>query len=260
MILVNNIVNNGTSFSEDIFTKGLSIYEVIRIFKGHPIFLKDNIIRLNNSLKESNIPINAESLYLPDKLQRYIELAHITEGNLKYVLHFQSETPDEYIFRIPHAYPTEKDYRQGVPTMTYEAMRENPGVKYINLNLRTLADRLIEEHGVYEILLVDREGFITEGSRSNVFFIQNDTLYTSPLEYVLPGTSRKRVFDICKQENIRIVEKRVGCNNLNDYDVAFLTGTSPLILPIARVNEVDYCPDNTLLRKLMERYFALLES
>ena len=38
MILVNNIVNNGTSFSEDIFTKGLSIYEVIRIFKGHPIF------------------------------------------------------------------------------------------------------------------------------------------------------------------------------------------------------------------------------
>ena len=44
MILVNDIVNNGTSFSEDIFTKGVSIYEVIRIFKGHPIFLKDNII------------------------------------------------------------------------------------------------------------------------------------------------------------------------------------------------------------------------
>lgn len=259
MVLVNNCADNNPDFSEAIFSEGLNIYEVVRVFHGHPIFLKDNILRLDNSLEKSNIPIRAESLQLPDKLQRYIELEHITEGNLKYVLHFQTEIPDEYIFQIPHAYPTEKDYRTGVPVMTYEAMRENPGVKYINPELRALADRLMKEHRVYEVLLVDREGYITEGSRSNVFFIRKDTLYTSPLEYVLPGTSRKRVFDICKRENIRIVEQRIECNTLEKYDVAFLTGTSPLILPIARVDGVDYHPDNTLLRKLMEHYFALLE-
>lgn len=51
MILLNNAINDGNKFSEAIFENGLSIYEVIRIFKGHPIFLTDNLIRLDNSLK-----------------------------------------------------------------------------------------------------------------------------------------------------------------------------------------------------------------
>ena len=75
-------------------------------------------------------------------------------------------------FPIPHAYPTSEDYKQGVPTLTYSAMRENPGVKYINTDLRTRTNRLIKQKQVYEVLLVDKEGYITEGSRSNVFFIR----------------------------------------------------------------------------------------
>ena len=88
MILQNNLVTSEAGFSEKIFEKGLSIYEVIRIFKGNPIFLKDNLLRLDNSLKKSNIDIHVEDLNLPDKLQHFIRLENMTEGNLKYVLHF----------------------------------------------------------------------------------------------------------------------------------------------------------------------------
>lgn len=259
MILINNAVNDGAGFSDKIFEEGLSIYEVIRIFKGHPIFLKDNLIRLDNSLKKSNIGIDVESLNIPAKLKQFIALENIAEGNLKYILHFTTGKPDEYIFQIPHSYPTDRDYEQGVPVITHEAIRENPGVKYINADLRTLTNKLIRDNRVYEILLVDREGYITEGSRSNVFFIKDETLYTSPLEYVLPGTSRKRVFDICKAHDIRIEEKRVSVDSLEDYDVAFLTGTSPLILPINRIDNIHYQTGNAFLRRLMKYYFALLE-
>ena len=89
--LLNNAINDGNKFSEAIFENGLSIYEVIRIFKGHPIFLTDNLIRLDNSLKKSNIGIHVQSLNIPDKLNRFITLEHITEGNLKYVLHFTTD-------------------------------------------------------------------------------------------------------------------------------------------------------------------------
>ena len=143
MIFINNTIQPENRFSENIFEKGLSIYEVIRIFEGSPIFLKDNILRLDNSLKKSNIKIDVSQLDIPGKLQHFIELNHITEGNVKYVLHFNSSKPDEYIFQIPHAYPTEKDYQEGVPTITHEAVRENPEVKYINTDLRTLANRLM---------------------------------------------------------------------------------------------------------------------
>lgn len=67
MILLNDCIENGEKFSEKIFETGFSIYEVIRIFKGHPIFLKDNLMRLANSLKKSNIDIQVESLKIPDK-------------------------------------------------------------------------------------------------------------------------------------------------------------------------------------------------
>lgn len=259
MILQNNQWIENPHFSEKIFEEGLSIYEVIRIFNGHPIFLKDNLLRLDNSLKKSNIGINLQTLNIPDKLKRFIELENITEGNLKYVLHFTTGKTDEYIFQIPHTYPTASDYEKGVPTLTYEAIRENPGVKYINPKLRAETNRLIKENQVYEVLLVDREGYITEGSRSNVFFIRKQVLYTSPLEYVLPGTSRKRVFDICKEHQIPVVEKRIARNSIQEYEAAFLTGTSPLILPIHRIDRISYRTDSPFLRQLMRYYFALLE-
>lgn len=260
MILQNNIASESKDFSEKIFENGLSIYEVIRIFKGHPIFLKDNLIRLDNSLKKSNINIDLEYLNIPDKLNRLIALEHIEEGNLKYVLHFTADKTDEYIFQIPHSYPTARNYQEGVPTITHTAMRPNPSVKYINADLRALTNQLMTENKVYEILLVDRDHYITEGSRSNVFFVQGEKLYTSPLEYVLPGTSRKRVFDICKAHNISIIEQRIACRSLKDFDAAFLTGTSPLLLPINQIDNIHYNLNNPFLHQLMKYYFALLEN
>ncbi|MDE5611783.1 MAG: aminotransferase class IV [Odoribacter sp.] len=259
MILLNNVIQEGNGFSEKIFETGLSIYEVIRVFNGHPIFLKDNLMRLDNSLNKSNIGIRVESLNIPDKLNRLINLEHITEGNLKYVLHFTGDNPDEYIFQIPHAYPRTQDYENGVPVMTCEAVRKQPEVKYINPELRALTDRLIHENQVYEVLLVDTEGYITEGSRSNVFFIKKDTLYTTPTEYVLPGTSRKRVFDICQKYHLPVIEERIACQKLPTFDAVFLTGTSPLLLPINQINDIRYAVHSPFLRQLMSYYFALLD-
>ncbi|MDE6450951.1 MAG: aminotransferase class IV [Odoribacter sp.] len=259
MIFLNNVICDGEKFSEKIFENGLSIYEVIRIFNGHPIFLSDNLIRLDNSLKKSNIGIQIESLNIPEKLNRLISLEHITEGNLKYVLHFTTGKTDEYMFQIPHTYPDAGEYENGVPVITCKAVRENPEIKYINTDLRTLTNRLIREHQVYEVLLVDREGYITEGSRSNVFFIKEGTLFTSPAKYVLPGTSRKRVFDICQKHRFPVVEKRIAYTGLPAYDAVFLTGTSPLILPVNRINEIPYSAGYPFLRRLMDCYFALLE-
>lgn len=259
MILLNNCIKNDPDFSDKIFEQGLSIYEVIRIFHGKPIFLQDNLLRLENSIKKSNITIDIPNLHIPDKLERVIRLEHMEEGNLKYVLHFTDGNPiDEYIYQIPHSYPTEANYRDGIDTITCHAMRENPEVKYVNGGLRTLTNRLIQENGVYEILLTDHEGYITEGSRSNVFFIKGDTLYTASTTYVLPGTSRKRVFDICKQQHLNVIEKRVLYESLHEYDAAFITGTSPLILPIRRIDTILFDPQNQLLKDLMRCYFSLL--
>lgn len=259
MILFNDTPYPVIEFSEESLKNGLTIYEVIRILNKQPIFLKDNLMRLDNSLKKSNIDIDVTSLKIPDKLKRLIDLQQIEEGNIKYVLHFGQDQIKEYVYQIPHHYPNAQDYKNGVPTITYATMRANPSVKYLNENLRALTNQLILEHQVYEILLVDNEGFVTEGSRSNVFFIKENKLYTSPLEYVLPGTSRKRVFDICHEHQIPVIEQRINSKYLEEYESAFLTGTSPLILPICLINSIKFSVNTPFLRQLMNNYFDLLK-
>lgn len=258
-MLVNNIAQNSSGFSEKILETGLSIYEVVRVFNKKPIFLHDNILRLDNSLKKSNIHLDLSGLHLADKLNHLIQLEDMEEGNIKYVLHFTNGRMTEYIYKIPHSYPSAEAYQNGVDTITCEAVRQNPEVKYLNPALRNMTNQLIKENRVYEVILVDREGYITEGSRSNLFFIKQNTFYTAPVSYVLPGTSRKRVFDICKAEKFDLQEKRIALESLSGYDAAFLTGTSPLILPIRRINSIFFHPENPLLRQLMQAYFALLE-
>lgn len=259
MILLNNQIMPSAEFSESRFKTGFSIYEVIRIFKGHAIFLRDNLLRLSNSIKKSNIDIDIRELRIEDKLNHLIALEHIEEGNIKYVLHLTADKWDEYIYQIPHHYPTEENYKNGVDTMSCEAIRLNPEIKYINNDLRTLTDRLLQRHRVYEIILKDTEGYITEGSRSNVFFIKAGILYTAPGCYVLPGTARKRVFDICHTQRIPIKEERIQYRDLKEYESAFITGTSPLVLPIRKIDEFIFDPQNDRLRQIMEFYFSLLD-
>ena len=137
-------------------------------------------------------------------------------------------------------------------------MRENAEVKYINSGLREMTNKIIGEQGVHEVLLIDEENFITEGSRSNVFFIKDNTLFTAPLPHVLPGTSRKRVLIICQENNIRVEEKRVAYKDLSTYEAAFITGTSPLVLPILHIDNITFDPHHPLLVRVMEYYFDLL--
>ncbi len=259
-MLTDNIVCDSDCFSEKILEKGFSIYEVIRVFEGHPIFLNDNLLRLSNSIKKSNIDMDVENLRIPEKLKNLIRLEHIEEGNIKYVLHFTGEDIHEYIYQIPHSYPTEEDYNQGVCTVSFRAIRENPEVKYINPVLREATNRLIREKNVYEIVLVDKEGYVTEGSRSNIFFIRNHTFYTAPTRYVLPGTCRKRIIDICKQHHLDLIEERVAYGELGNYEAAFISGTSPLVLPIRRLDDFCFNVHHPLLKQLMEIYFSLVEN
>lgn len=192
MILKNNTITDISDFSEKIFENGLSIYEVIRVYNGHPIFLSDNLQRLDNSIKKSNIDIHVCNLHIENKLNELIRLEQMKEGNIKYVLHFTTDKTDEYIYQIPHCYPTEKDYREGVATISCQAMRNNPEVKYINNGLRDMTNRLLREHAVYEVLLIDRDGWVTEGFPVQcIFHKRRYFLYGSDTLCITGNSSQK---------------------------------------------------------------------
>ena len=113
-----------------------------------------------------------------------------------------NKQPELFIFFIPYLYPAPDMYRVGVEILSLNEVRNQPNAKITNLSLRTLADKIISDKNVYEVLLVNQEGFITEGSRSNIFFIKDKVVFTPPTSIVLPGITREKVLEICNNLGI----------------------------------------------------------
>ncbi len=260
MIYKNGAWMKGSHVDESSLRGGITLYEVIRIFDGSPLFLRDNIERLRNSIERSTMGIDPSTIDLRGAVESFLKRTRMKNGNLKYLLHIRSPRDfDEYLERIAHKYPSPASYRDGVSLSTLNAVRENPEIKYLNMELRSAADALMAERRVYEVLLVDGDGCVTEGSKSNIFFIRGGVLYTAPDSDVLPGTSRKRLIELAERMGIELRKERIPLSDIGRFEAAFITGTSPLILPIKRIDEVKLNVTEPLMRRLMSEYFKMLK-
>ncbi|MDZ7741183.1 MAG: aminotransferase class IV [Bacteroidota bacterium] len=183
-------------------------------------------------------------------------------GNIEIIFNFcepDDQKPDLVILFIEQRYPSGEQYRDGAGAISYDAVRHAPHVKQINLEMRQKTTSTIAENKLYEVILVNPENYITEGSRSNVFFVKDETIITPPVEMILPGITRDKIFKICRDKNIIIQEENIPLNEIDHFDAAFISGTSPKILPLQFIDQVTFNASNQLMRKLMREYDKMIE-
>ncbi len=90
--------------------------------------------------------------------------------------------------------------------------------------------------GYDEAILLDTEGYISEGSGENIFIVRRGVLKTTPLTSILEGITRDTVITIAKDLGIEIKEERFTRDELYISDEAFFTGTAAEITPIIEVD------------------------
>ncbi len=230
------------------------LYEVVRVKDSTPIFIEFHLDRLWNSLKLMRLVSPQRSLTL-SKVKELLLKNPVIENNIRISLVYDlTAIPTLLIYFIPSVYPTQTQRDNGVILNTLAANRENPNAKVENRTLREQADKIMKETGCYEILLVNDEGYITEGSRSNIFFIKGDTLYTPPLNLVLGGITRKVVINIAEGLEISLKEEQISIDHLTEFDSAFVTGTSPGVLPISIIDDKRFNVNTPFLQLLIEEY------
>jgi branched-chain amino acid aminotransferase len=117
----------------------------------------------------------------------------------------------------------------------------------------------MKENNWFEVLLVDGEGSITEGSRSNVFFVKDNDLYCAPLNKVLKGITLLKVLDICDEKGILVHFVNILPPMLSGFDAAFLTGTSPKVLPLCSVGENKFSTVNPVVEKIRKHYNQMID-
>ena len=86
--------------------------------------------------------------------------------------------------------------------------------------------------GYDEALLLDTEGYVSEGSGENIFIVRNGVLKTTPLTSILEGITRNSILEIAVDEGIKIKEERFTRDELYIADEAFFTGTAAEVTPI----------------------------
>src|SRR5690606_31821955 len=116
--------------------------------------------------------------------------------------------------------------------------RDNPNAKVLVTSFKEDVAKALKEKEAFEALLVNKSGYIPEGSRSNMFFVKGDKVYTAKASEVLIGITRKYIFNVCDKLNIKIVEESIHVDDLDKLDGAFMSGTSVNVLPISSIDNI----------------------
>ncbi len=103
-----------------------------------------------------------------------------------------------------------------------------------------LATTEAKKTGYDEAILLDHDGYVSEGSGANIFIEKNGELFTPSRGNILPGITRSTVIELSRDLGIRVTEKPISKSQLLDADTAFFTGTAAEIAPIGSVDKTIY--------------------
>jgi branched-chain amino acid aminotransferase len=259
---------------------GMGVFEGVRAYKtpqGTAIFrLREHTQRLYNSAKifQMVIPYDMETLMAA---QREVVRANQLEscylrpivwiGSEKMGVSARGNTIHVAIAAWPWgAYLGEEGISKGIRVKTSSFARHHVNVSlvrakavgyYVNsilANQEALAD------GYDEALLLDTDGYVSEGSGENVFVIRNGTLYTPDLASCLDGITRDAVLTMARDLGIPIVEKRITRDEVYCCDEAFFTGTAAEITPIRELDNRQIGPGHRgpITEKLQSLFFDVV--
>lgn len=257
--ILNGKLEDAHSFDNSLVYEGDSVYEVIRMTRNTPVFFYDHMERLESSVRNQKKKMLAEKETLKRDILCLTKADRKKEVNLKIVFNYNKDSFNYIIYYIEPIYPTEKQYRKGVKGILFYAERKDPGSKVINHKLRSSIFHKLILDGGYEALLVNEKGQITEGSRSNIFFLKKDSLITAPENVILCGITRKHILDICSENNIKVKMGCVKADRLSDYEAVFMTGTSPVVLPFSHIDDKEFNVNIPLISELRRLYIIKAE-
>ena len=235
---------------------GTGVFEGVRAYKtekGAAIFRLDDH---TNRLFEAAAKLSIEIPYSRDELNEVqkdiFKINNLEEGYLRPIVYLGSESlgirATELSVNVAVAAwewpsymsPEAKESGISVIKSSFDQY-SNPlhsGYKIIGTYINsTMALHEAIKMGADEAILLDKNGFISEGSGENIFLIKDNKIFTPRTEHCLNGITRKSVISIASDMGFDVVEKDLTLDELFDSDEAFFTGTAVEITPISKIDK-----------------------
>ena len=235
---------------------GMGVFEGVRAYKtpqGTAIFrLREHTQRLFNSAKifQMNIPFEMETVMQAQRdvvRLNQLESCYLRPlawiGSEKLGVSAKGNTIHIAIAAWPWgAYLGEDGLAKGIRVKTSSFTRHHVNVSLVRAKAcgyyvnSILANQEATTDGYDEALLLDTEGYVSEGSGENVFIVKNGKLYTPDLASCLDGITRDAILTMARDLGIEVIEKRITRDEMYCSDEAFFTGTAAEVTPIRELD------------------------
>lgn len=267
MILVNGELQSSIDVTDRGLQYGDGLFETLAVFNGKPVFLNPHLSRLKVGCHVLAIPYPDADLLTDEiaKLCRYA-IAHFTRGQavIKIMITRGSggrgyRPPDVITSsRIISLYPW-PDNPKNSPEVGIQVrfcktrLGTNPalaGIKHLNRLEQVLARAEWHDPEIQEGIMLNANGYVIEGTMSNLFYVKNQTLYTASLnEAGIMGIIRQQIILLARQLGYPVIEHVYLPETLMQADEVFVCNSIIGIWPI-RAIEAQYFSIGTVTRQL----------
>jgi branched-chain amino acid aminotransferase len=123
-----------------------------------------------------------------------------------------------------------------------------------------LAKREAKTDGYDEAILLDPEGYVTEGTGENIFIVRKGRIKTTPLTSILEGITRNAVIDLAREQQIVVVEERFTRDEMYIADEVFVTGTAAELTPVREIDNrrIGTGKPGPITLALQKRFFSIV--
>jgi len=260
---------------------GLGVFEGIRCYETEPgpaIFrLDEHIERLFNSAHIFLIDIPYTTKVIRNAVIETVRINKIKECYIRPIVYIGHGAMGLYAPKNPvnvsiaawpwGAYLGDEGLKNGIRVKTSSFIRNHVNSSmargkvcgyYINSQL---AKKEAIACGYDEALLLDTEGYVSEGSGENIFIVRNGALKTTPLTSILEGITRSSIIKIAHDEGIGVIEERFTRDELYIADEAFFTGTAAEVTPIRLVDgrSIGTGRPGRITKRLQSLFFSIVK-
>ncbi len=231
---------------------GDGIYETLRSYKGVLFCLDRHLARLKHSADSIALKLPFSIERIVDALLRTVKVNRLSDAYVRVQI---SRGPGEIgldpalcpepttviVAKPFKEYPKEY-FEQGVPLAIVNTRRNhplalNPSIKGTNFLNNILAKIESIRAGAFEAVMLNWEGYVAEGTVSNVFFVKSGLLRTpNPETGILEGVTRGLVLELAGSERIDSQESLISPEEMLEADECFITNTTVEIMPVTSIN------------------------
>ena len=230
---------------------GDAVYEVILYNNGIFYDYGGHINRLFNSLKLINIKFHLSEQQLKIIIKNLFKLNRVNFGSIYIQVsrgiadrnhsYFKLNSKPVLTMIVSKKKNNIYDEIKGVKAITvFDNRWSRPDIKTTQLLPNVLAKTYANKKNAYEAVFIDHEGYVTEGSSSNIWIINNkNEILTREIDgKILSGITRKTISQFAKVNNFKMLEKKFTKDEMIKSKEVFLTSASSFVTPIIEIDNI----------------------